>query len=565
MDEIFGALAAPFLALDASHPLDETELRRALHICGGRDLVRTFRGSSLPALPDLEGLRCWLRPRDEAARKALAEARPDGGLHVIAPPDALPRHGLRAWMIEGSAPFSERPGVPPAAARYVDAPSWRELLRAERTGDDSLPAVVAVEEDGADVTGTALALAAAGLARSARAFVWPGPLVEAAWRLRHLLNALELRPHGVQIVSCPTCGRCRVDLAHVAHAVDRALWDVERPLSVAVMGCAVNGPGEARHAHCGLAGGRGGAVLFRGGELLRRVEEEDMVEALVTEVRHLAQEKEAPPLAGRPWLPPATDRIRRARAIRVGDVPMGGGAPLVLQSMTNTDGADVPATREQIAGLHRAGAALVRLAVPDDRCVAALPALLETSPCPLVADIHFSPRLALASLEAGMHKLRINPGNLGGFEKARPVLDEARRRGVPVRVGVNGGSLDRELLRRHGGPTAAAMAECARRWVSELERVGVGDLVLSLKSSSVRDTLEAHRLLAPHTDCPLHVGITEAGFGEAGRIKSTVGSGLLLLEGLGDTLRVSLTGDPLDELPVARDILRCVRALSPRM
>jgi len=248
------------------------------------------------------------------------------------------------------------------------------------------------------------------------------------------------------------------------------------------------------------------------------------------------------------------------RRVMVGRVPLGGGAPVSIQSMTNTDTRDVPATLAQIERLHAAGCDIVRVSVYDEACARAVKALADSSPVPLVADIHFDYRLAIAAVENGIAKVRINPGNIGRREKVQKLADCLKAHRVPVRVGVNAGSLERELLQKYGGPTAGALAESALSQARMLEDMGVGDIVLSLKASSVHTTVSACRLAAAACDYPLHLGVTEAGTPEAGTVKSAVGIGSLLLDGIGNTIRVSLSGPPENEIPVCLDILRAVGA-----
>lgn len=247
---------------------------------------------------------------------------------------------------------------------------------------------------------------------------------------------------------------------------------------------------------------------------------------------------------------------RRTRQISVGGVLIGGGAPPVIQSMTNTDTADVAATVAQIKELAAAGCALVRLTVPDMAAADALAEIITQSPVPLIADIHFDYRLALAAIERGIAGLRINPGNIGGAENVRAVARAAKAAGVPIRIGVNSGSLSKEILARHGGVTAAALVESAREEIALLEAEDFYDIKISLKASNVPLMLAAYRELAGYVDYPFHIGVTEAGTYRRGTIKSAVGIGALLAEGLGDTLRVSLTGDPVQEVFVAQEILR---------
>nr|WP_246041668.1 flavodoxin-dependent (E)-4-hydroxy-3-methylbut-2-enyl-diphosphate synthase [Desulfoglaeba alkanexedens] len=250
---------------------------------------------------------------------------------------------------------------------------------------------------------------------------------------------------------------------------------------------------------------------------------------------------------------------RPTRPIRLGTVTIGGGAPVVVQSMTNTDTRDWRATVAQIRRLEAAGCELVRVAVPDGEAVAALPLIRKHISIPLIADIHFDHRLALGSLEAGVDGLRINPGNIGGADRVKKVARLALERRVPIRIGVNSGSLERDLLEHYGRPTPEALVESALRHVRLLEDHGFGLIKISLKSSDVLTTVAAYRLLASRTDYPLHLGVTEAGTAVQGAVKSALGIGILLAEGIGDTLRVSITGDPVDEMPIAWGILRALR------
>ena len=247
--------------------------------------------------------------------------------------------------------------------------------------------------------------------------------------------------------------------------------------------------------------------------------------------------------------------MRATSPIQIGPVTIGGGAPIAVQSMTNTDTRDAEATLAQIAALAGAGCELVRVAVPDEKAARALPRICAGSPLPVIADIHFSSGLAVASLEAGVAALRINPGNIGGRDKVDRVVDAARAHGASIRIGVNSGSLEKPLLERYGGPTPEAMVESALSHVRMLEERNFHALKISLKSSSVPATVAAYRLLARRCDYPLHVGITEAGTLLRGAVKSAVGIGILLAEGLGDTVRVSLTHDPVREVDIAWQIL----------
>jgi len=250
-----------------------------------------------------------------------------------------------------------------------------------------------------------------------------------------------------------------------------------------------------------------------------------------------------------------TSPRRATRQVMVGAVPVGGGAPVSIQSMTNTRTDDVAATLAQIARLTGLGCEIVRVAVPGADALSALPDIIAGSPVPVVADIHFDHRLAIGAAEAGVHALRINPGNIGGAARTAEVVAAAAERGIPIRIGVNAGSLEKDILERDGHPTAAGLAESAVRGVELMDGLGFADLVVSIKSSSVAMTVEANRIFASHTDIPLHIGITEAGTPAAGAARSGVGLGLLLADGIGDTVRVSLAGPPEQEIPVARAIL----------
>ncbi len=247
---------------------------------------------------------------------------------------------------------------------------------------------------------------------------------------------------------------------------------------------------------------------------------------------------------------------RRSATVRIGSVTIGGGRPVAIQSMASTDTRDVRATLAQIRRLQRAGCEIVRLAVPDRAAAAALKQIRAGTAVPLVADIHFDHRLALAALDAGVDKLRINPGNIGPIENVREVVKAAKVRKVPIRIGVNAGSLERDILRKHGRPTAAGMVESALRHARMLERLDFRGIVLSLKGSDVPMTIAACRLIAGKVPYPLHLGVTEAGTAFAGAVRSAVGIGTLLAEGIGDTIRVSLCGDPVREMEAAKLILQ---------
>ena len=246
------------------------------------------------------------------------------------------------------------------------------------------------------------------------------------------------------------------------------------------------------------------------------------------------------------------------RAVFVGKLQIGGGAPVSVQSMTNTRTEDVESTIAQIRQLAEAGCDLVRVSVYNEACVAAVRQLVDLSPVPLCADIHFDARLAVGAVENGISKLRINPGNIGGEDKVRMVADCLKRHHIPVRIGVNTGSIEKEILEKHGGVTAEGMCESALNHARMLEREGFDDIVLSLKASDVRLTVEAYRMIDRLCDYPLHVGVTEAGLPGEGTVKSAIGIGALLLDGIGDTVRVSLTGDPVREPAAALEILRAL-------
>ncbi|MDL2318286.1 flavodoxin-dependent (E)-4-hydroxy-3-methylbut-2-enyl-diphosphate synthase [Eubacteriales bacterium OttesenSCG-928-A19] len=246
------------------------------------------------------------------------------------------------------------------------------------------------------------------------------------------------------------------------------------------------------------------------------------------------------------------------RQVSCGGVPIGGGATVSVQSMTNTDTRDVEATLAQIRALAAAGCDIVRVAVHDARCAEAVRPLVDASPVPLVADIHFDYRLAIEAMEGGIQKLRINPGNIGGRANVQAVADCAKVHGVPIRIGVNSGSVERSLLEKHGGPTPQAMVESALGHARLLEAEGFEDIVISAKASGVRETVAAYRALSDACDYPLHLGVTEAGLPGQGTVKSAIGIGALLLDGIGDTIRVSLSGDPLAEPAAALDILRAL-------
>ena len=245
------------------------------------------------------------------------------------------------------------------------------------------------------------------------------------------------------------------------------------------------------------------------------------------------------------------------RQVRCGDVLIGGGAPVSIQSMTNVDSRDEHALTEQIARLADAGCQIVRISVPDAEAAEVFGSVKRKfQRLPLVADIHFDYRMAIEAIRQGADKIRINPGNIGGPERVREVVQAAKEREIPIRVGVNSGSLEKPILTKYGGVTAAALAESALYNLAMIEDLGYDRLVVSLKASDVTLNYEAHRLLAAQTDVPVHIGITEAGTPKRGKLKSAIGIGSLLLCGIGDTMRVSLTADPVEEVLFAKEILR---------
>ena len=244
------------------------------------------------------------------------------------------------------------------------------------------------------------------------------------------------------------------------------------------------------------------------------------------------------------------------KTVKIGNRLIGGGNPVLIQSMCNTKTEDVKATVGQILRLEQAGCEIIRVAVPTMEAAAALKEIKQQIHIPLVADIHFDYRLAVAAIENGADKIRINPGNIGSRERIKAVVDQAAERGIPIRVGVNSGSLEKEILAKYGGVTAEGLVESALDKVAVIEDLGYRNLVISIKSSDVMMCVKAHELIAQKTDYPLHVGITEAGTLTSGNIKSSVGLGIILYQGIGDTIRVSLTGDPVEEVKSAKLILK---------
>jgi (E)-4-hydroxy-3-methylbut-2-enyl-diphosphate synthase len=249
---------------------------------------------------------------------------------------------------------------------------------------------------------------------------------------------------------------------------------------------------------------------------------------------------------------------RKTRQISIGPVTIGGHAPIPVQSMTKTDTRDIRKTVLQIRRLEEAGCEIIRVAVVDEEAARAITQIKKKIQIPLIADIHFHARLALMALESGADGLRINPGNIGGRDRLKPIVTEARDRSIPIRIGVNAGSLEKELLKRFGGATSEAMVSSALWTIEWMEDLGFYLIKVSLKASDVLRTVQAYRLFSKKSDYPLHLGVTEAGKGSGAVVKSSIGMGLLLSEGIGDTLRVSLTGDPVEEVRVAYEILRAL-------
>ncbi len=249
---------------------------------------------------------------------------------------------------------------------------------------------------------------------------------------------------------------------------------------------------------------------------------------------------------------------RKTIKIHIGDVAVGGDAPIVVQSMTNTDTKDWKATVEQIKRLEDRGCEIVRVAVLDMEAVQQIPRIKSSVKIPIVADIHFDYRLAIESIKAGVDGLRLNPGNIGGLDKVKKVVELAKEREVPIRIGVNSGSVEKDLIEKYGSPSPHAMVESALRHIKFLEDLDFGLIKVSLKSSNVLDTIMAYKLLAEKVPYPFHLGVTEAGTPVQGAIKSSLGIGILLYEGIGDTIRVSITGQPEEEIPIAYGILRAL-------
>ena len=250
---------------------------------------------------------------------------------------------------------------------------------------------------------------------------------------------------------------------------------------------------------------------------------------------------------------------RKTRTVNVGGVMIGGNAPISIQSMTNTDTKDVTATINQVRNLEQAGCEIVRITVPDAESAETIAAIKQAGiRVPIVADIHFDYKAALACAERGVDKIRINPGNIGDEDRVKAVVDACKKSSIPIRIGVNGGSLEKHILAKHGAPTPEALCESAMYHVSLLEKFDFNDIVISIKGSSVEQMVKANRLVAARCDYPIHIGVTEAGSEQYGMIKSAAGIGALLCDGIGDTMRVSLTADPVKEVAAARAILNAL-------
>ncbi len=266
-----------------------------------------------------------------------------------------------------------------------------------------------------------------------------------------------------------------------------------------------------------------------------------------------------------PAVPHPTYKVgvrRKTRQVMIGGIKVGGGAPISVQTMTKTKTSDVKATVAQIVAAAEAGCDIVRVTVNDKEAADAMAEIVRRSPIPVVADIHFNHVLALKSIEANVAKVRLNPGNIGNRDRINQVLAAAKDKGIPIRIGVNSGSLEEDILNKHGYPTAEALYESAMRHVGICDEFGFKDVIVSVKSTDVRLMIEAYRLVAERTDIPLHLGVTEAGTTKIGTIKSAVGIGTLLSEGIGDTIRVSLTDEPVKEIEVGKEILRSLSLAS---
>lgn len=252
------------------------------------------------------------------------------------------------------------------------------------------------------------------------------------------------------------------------------------------------------------------------------------------------------------------EKRRKTKQVLAGNVPIGGGAPITVQSMLSVPSTDIPGSVAQAAALEQAGCEILRAAIPDRDAIALIPAIKESVKIPLVADIHFDYKLALEAAAAGVDKIRINPGNIGDDSRVKAVADACRARKIPIRIGVNSGSVEKHILAKHGGPTPAALVESALYHVSLLEKFDFTDIVISLKASSVDNMIQAYEKMAERCQYSLHLGVTEAGTARMGLVKSAIGIGSLLQRGIGDTIRVSLTADPVEEIKAAKDILKAM-------
>ena len=255
--------------------------------------------------------------------------------------------------------------------------------------------------------------------------------------------------------------------------------------------------------------------------------------------------------------------MKKTREVKIANIAIGAGNPVAIQSMLNTDPHDHAACVKQALALEKAGCDIVRTAVPDMAAVGVISALKNAVSIPVVADIHFDYRIAIACAEAGVDKIRINPGNIGEDARVKAVVDACKSRNIPIRIGVNSGSLEKHILAKYGSPTAEALVESAMYHIDLLEKFDFNDIVVSIKSSDVRRTVEAYRLMSSRCDYPLHIGVTEAGTYTMGLVKSSVGLGALLVDGIGDTMRVSLTADPVEEIYVAKRILKSIGLGTP--
>lgn len=256
---------------------------------------------------------------------------------------------------------------------------------------------------------------------------------------------------------------------------------------------------------------------------------------------------------------------KNTKKIKIGNIYIGGDSPISVQSMTNTDTRDAQSTIEQILKLESAGCDIVRIAVPDMTAAKNISKIKDAISIPLVADIHFDYRLALEAISQGVDAIRINPGNIGSEERTKQVVEACKNKNIPIRIGVNGGSLEKDLLEKFGGPTPEAMVESALKHIRILENLDFYDIVISLKNSDIIKSVEAYRLMSEKVDYPLHLGITEAGGVKKGTIKSSIGVGSLLVDGIGDTIRISLTGDPVEEINVGKEILRSIGLLNDKI